>query len=605
MKWNVARGVGAALLLPLLPAGCMDWDPVAPSGIPGDGLLIEAPRYSVVDPGAEVNTSITVTPLVCSETGTVTVSLAGVRPPPADVPLDLMLVLDESGSISAAQWEQVRQASLSLLARLDAADGAQDGVLTNIRIGVIKFATNATYNLPLTGNYNLARNFLMNTPRESGWTNITAALDLARFRLQVDGLPNSAKAVVFMTDGVATRGGTTDAEQIASAAAVKALPARLFVVGVGQVNAPLLQTMASPGDFVLMSDFDDLGDAFDDIATQALVFPAAKDLTFSADVPAGFTLVPGSASASKGTATEGAGMVSWSIAELLDETVTLTYQIQHDVVAAPAGGTLTAVTNAQLALTTPVSNNSYSESFADETTEVTACDTTPPEITPVIAGTLGDNGWYVSDIAISWLVVDNESPITAQSGCDPATVDTDTPAASFTCSATSAGGSASETVAVKRDATAPTVSYAGNAGSYDVNDAVNITCSAADNLSGLASTTCSDITGAAWSFALGANAFSATATDHAGNVGSGATSFVVTVGFDSLCTLVRDFVAQRGIADSLCAKLSAAGASAGRGNTTAMRNQLNSFINEVGAQSGSHMPADRSALLIALARALM
>ncbi len=33
-------------------------------------------------------------------------------------------------------------------------------------------------------------------------------------------------------------------------------------------------------------------------------------------------------------------------------------------------------------------------------------DITPPVITPTVSGTVGNNGWYVSDITISWTVVD-------------------------------------------------------------------------------------------------------------------------------------------------------------------------------------------------------
>jgi hypothetical protein len=83
-------------------------------------------------------------------------------------------------------------------------------------------------------------------------------------------------------------------------------------------------------------------------------------------------------------------------------------------------------------------------------------DTTPPVITPTVAGTLGENSWYTSDVNVSWLVEDGESDISSTSGCGPTTISTDTAGTTLTCTATSAGGTSSDSVTIKRDATAPT-----------------------------------------------------------------------------------------------------------------------------------------------------
>ena len=43
--------------------------------------------------------------------------------------------------------------------------------------------------------------------------------------------------------------------------------------------------------------------------------------------------------------------------------------------------------------------------------------TTPPRsITPSVTGTLGNNGWYRSDVSVSWSVTDAESEITSTQG---------------------------------------------------------------------------------------------------------------------------------------------------------------------------------------------
>jgi hypothetical protein len=73
-------------------------------------------------------------------------------------------------------------------------------------------------------------------------------------------------------------------------------------------------------------------------------------------------------------------------------------------------------------------------------------------------GTLGNNDWYTSNVTVTWEVVDEESEITEATGCEETTIDFDTSGETLTCEATSAGGTASESVTIKRDATPPTIS---------------------------------------------------------------------------------------------------------------------------------------------------
>ncbi len=128
-------------------------------------------------------------------------------------------------------------------------------------------------------------------------------------------------------------------------------------------------------------------------------------------------------------------------------------------------------------------------------TSLTILDSTPPVITPTITGTLGTNGWYTGDVGVSWSVVDAQSTITSQTGCDPTTIDADTTAVgtTLTCSATSEGGPATQSVTIRRDATRPTISAGGappaNLAGWNNGDVtVHFTC--ADGLSGIPALTC-------------------------------------------------------------------------------------------------------------------
>jgi hypothetical protein len=96
-------------------------------------------------------------------------------------------------------------------------------------------------------------------------------------------------------------------------------------------------------------------------------------------------------------------------------------------------------------------------------TELPPIDETAPAITPSVIGTPGTNGWYTSNVSVSWAVTDPESPIDSQSGCDEVSVTVDTSDTTLTCTATSAGGTSSESVTIRRDATAPSVTIVNTA----------------------------------------------------------------------------------------------------------------------------------------------
>src|SRR5258708_27707238 len=53
-------------------------------------------------------------------------------------------------------------------------------------------------------------------------------------------------------------------------------------------------------------------------------------------------------------------------------------------------------------------------------------DTTAPVIVPTITGTLGNNGWYRSNVSVSWSVTDPESGIASSVGCGPTSLTADT-----------------------------------------------------------------------------------------------------------------------------------------------------------------------------------
>jgi hypothetical protein len=172
-------------------------------------------------------------------------------------------------------------------------------------------------------------------------------------------------------------------------------------------------------------------------------------------------------------------------------------------------------------------------------------DGTKPTDAPVVSGTAGSNGWFRSNVSVAWQWTDQAGG----SGVDPGNctqsggpTSSEGPAVLLSSSCKDlAGNEASDSRSFAIDKTAPVVSFSGNAGSYTVDQQVNITCGAVDpngaNGSGIASTTCANVVGSAAGFGLGAHSFNASATDNAGNSGNGGGSFVVQVTPASLCNL--------------------------------------------------------------------
>jgi hypothetical protein len=148
----------------------------------------------------------------------------------------------------------------------------------------------------------------------------------------------------------------------------------------------------------------------------------------------------------------------------------------------------------------------------------------PPQVTPVLFGTLGTNGWYTTNVTLNWTVV-ADTVILSTSGCDATTLTSDTAGQTFTCSATSDGGTTTVSKTIKVDKTSPTVtttpSRPADANGW-YSHAVSVSFSGSDATSGVDS--CSSTT--AYSSPDSANAsVTGSCTDKAGNAGTASFGF--------------------------------------------------------------------------------
>ena len=233
-------------------------------------------------------------------------------------------------------------------------------------------------------------------------------------------------------------------------------------------------------------------------------------------------------------------------------------------------------------------------------------DATPPTVTAAVNGTPGTNGWYISDVSVSWVVSDSETPITSTSGCAASSISSDTAATSFTCTAMSGGGTTTKSVVIKRDVSPPTLSLVSPApvNADQLGGAiVTFPTPARDNVDPNPTAICMPLSGSL--FPAGQTTVRCTATNAAGLSSSG-TLTVTVVGSiqqtSNLIAVVASLPAPPG--GSLGAKLQQILATLTSGDTAGACTTLKAFVNEVNGQTGKSISAADAAKLIQAAETI-
>lgn len=182
--------------------------------------------------------------------------------------LDVMLVLDRSGSISDAELATLKTASKVFV---DALAPTTAGV----HMGQSSFSTSATLDLHLSDD-SVAIKAAIDAVDNGGTTNLAAGIDLATGELDnshvIHERPTVDDIMIIITDGEPNVPNTTDgkANAIAEADAARAAGIKVFVVGIG-VNAGaelfLKNNIADdPTQYFAAADFDDLEQILKDLA---------------------------------------------------------------------------------------------------------------------------------------------------------------------------------------------------------------------------------------------------------------------------------------------------------------------------------------------------
>lgn len=196
-------------------------------------------------------------------------------------PVDMMLVFDRSGSMVFDNWDLENPEPLNSAKR--AASGFLEKLFSNVRGGLVSFATEATLDIPLTGDIaktmeSVAKiSVLAETPAEV-WTqetNITHGLDLAFQEISSNSSASSEKVIILFTDGVPTHPKTVDRADFPMVSAlelskrIKSENITIFSIGLGeeQIDEEFLASLAtSPSHYFGASKSADLFPIFSSLA---------------------------------------------------------------------------------------------------------------------------------------------------------------------------------------------------------------------------------------------------------------------------------------------------------------------------------------------------
>jgi Ca-activated chloride channel family protein len=322
---SIARGLGLAVLLGLPMVGCMKDDSASEGALGGgDGpdagvgqggaqdfglfreilLAGEIPGPETIDDlGFFAEHKIDLPQANCGEDVCIhgmlgvmgnmisgsncTVVLVGMNTPidPAELerpPLNLVIVVDTSGSMQGEPIERVREGLLRMRDSLEPED----------RITLVGFGDDAEVIAEYVAgdSEELAIAIAALTP--SGSTNIYAGVREAFERVDAHAQAGWQNRVLLVSDGLATVGITSDEKIEGLAAAWSELGYGLTTIGLGNdFDVELMRTLAEvgSGSFYYIEDYAAVEEVFEE-EVQAFTVPLAEEVTIDATVFEGYDL---------------------------------------------------------------------------------------------------------------------------------------------------------------------------------------------------------------------------------------------------------------------------------------------------------------------------
>ncbi len=307
----------------------------------------------------------------CSEIFEARLSVSGFRP---DVPADVMLVFDRSGSMNdggdgctdprfgdqeSCEANGGAWGPQPITTAREAAKLFIDALGIDDRVGLVSYGSSATLSHELTADRASVK-LALDGLAASSFTNIADALDVAHFELLSNGRPEALPIIVLLSDGVANRDILTECDadgcgvypceptccsqnaiDVATAAKGDGIYVfSIFLPNVDQADtgctvedvelhaADTLMAIASGEDFFSMPEApEELAFVYEFIATQ--IPPAATELEVVDELAPEFEILPDSIDPAP--ASVDGNVIRWTLDLLGDETRNYSYRLRRSV----------------------------------------------------------------------------------------------------------------------------------------------------------------------------------------------------------------------------------------------------------------------------------
>ncbi len=272
--------------------------------------------------------------LACNGATQVTVKVAGENITTV-VPVDMMLVGDESGSIAGSEFDQELNFMIALAEQIDNdVFGGMTGAaffsseLTGQRLGKARVLS------PLTNDIPTLVADLADAEPEEGYTCIGCGIDVAMDEFNANSTPDRKKVMVVITDGENNRSWDSSTQTLVAqhlsqaVAAAEAANVLMIAVGVGDGfnDAELTLIAGGPENVFQSSSFGELQSLLSSIAA-AVVEPEATNAQLELSVNPAFGV--SGVAVSGGSVSQADNVLSWDIGDIQDTEFTLTYDITN------------------------------------------------------------------------------------------------------------------------------------------------------------------------------------------------------------------------------------------------------------------------------------
>lgn len=248
---------------------------------------------------------------------TVTLSIGG-DCPSESLPLDVVLVVDRSGSMEGPKIEAARAVGADFAAELD---------FRKAHAATVLFASQAELTQALTDDATAVIRGVAQA-RAGGGTNIAEALALAGEELAGPrGQPDARKAVVLLTDGKPDGGADPRSRSLAEAQALRQAGVAVFAIGLGaDVDRALLRELAGESSrYFEAPSAAELAGIYRQIARRLLADLLLRTVDVEDEVPANMRYVQGSA---QPAATWDGRVLRWSLSAVATSGLSLRYQLE-------------------------------------------------------------------------------------------------------------------------------------------------------------------------------------------------------------------------------------------------------------------------------------